>query len=94
MFRHDLTIALKLAAADPRNTQWPCDLSISRFRVGDALAATNRPDETLASFREGSAIREALATKAPDNPRWLQMSSPRPRLSAGLHPHCHRPSRG
>ena len=38
--------------------------------VGDVLVKQDKLDEVLASYKDGLAIRQALATKDPSNTRW------------------------
>ena len=38
-YRAGLAIAERLAAADPTNTEWQRDLSVSRDRLGDVAVA-------------------------------------------------------
>jgi hypothetical protein len=38
--------------------------------VGDVLVKQDKLDEVLASYKDGLAIRQALAAKDPSNTRW------------------------
>ena len=69
-YRQSLAIIEKLAAADPNNTQWQRDLSISHNRIGNMLAQAGRREEALAEFRTGLAIVEKLVAADPDNIEW------------------------
>ena len=69
-YRRSLAIAEKLAAADPGNTEWQRDLSVSHDRIGDVLVAAGRREEALAAYRRSLAIREKLAAADPGNTEW------------------------
>jgi hypothetical protein len=63
-------VSEKLVAADPRNTEWQRDLSISYERLGAVLLKTGRRPEALDAFRKTLAIRERLAAADPGNALW------------------------
>jgi tetratricopeptide (TPR) repeat protein/pimeloyl-ACP methyl ester carboxylesterase len=69
-YRDGLSIAERLAQADPGNAGWQRDLSVSFERVGDVLVAQGNLAEALKSFRGGLAIRERLAQADPGNAGW------------------------
>lgn len=57
----------RLAAADPSNTDWQRDLSLSHVKVGDVLLAQGKRDEALDAYRASLDIRDRLAAANPDN---------------------------
>ena len=65
-----LAIMERLAKADPSNTEWQSDLSVSYDRTGDVLVAQEKPDEALEIYRKSLAVRERLAASDPSNTRW------------------------
>ena len=69
-YRDDLAIVERLTAADPANTQWQRDLSISYNKVGDVLVRQGKLDEALKAFRDGLAIRERLVAADRSNTEW------------------------
>jgi tetratricopeptide (TPR) repeat protein len=66
--------ALRLAkgrlAADPANTEWQRDLSVSHNKIGDVLVAQGDGAGALSAYRAGLGIREALAARDPANTQW------------------------
>ena len=66
-YRDSLAIRERLAAADPSNTQWQRDLSVSYNRVGDVLKAQGKLEEALKAYRDSLAIIERLAAADPSN---------------------------
>ena len=69
-FRDSLTIAERLADADPNNAGWQRDVSVSYVKVGDVLVAQGNLPEALKSFRDSLAITERLANADPNNAEW------------------------
>jgi tetratricopeptide (TPR) repeat protein len=69
-YRAGLAVAERLAAADPSNTGWQRDLSVSQGKLGDVLSAQGRLDDALSAYRAGLAIRERLAAADPSNAGW------------------------
>ena len=63
-------IADPIAKADPGNSGWQRDLSVSYNRVGDVLVAQGNLPEALKSFRDSLAIRDRLAKADPGNSGW------------------------
>ncbi len=57
----------RLAAADPSNTDWQRDLSVSHIKVGDVLLVQGKRDEALDAYRASLDIRDRLAAARPDN---------------------------
>jgi tetratricopeptide (TPR) repeat protein len=58
------------AAADPTNTAWQRDLSISHERLGDLAVAAGNLDTAQQRFQAALTIRERLATLDPANAQW------------------------
>jgi hypothetical protein len=54
-------VSEKLVAADPRNTEWQRDLSISYEKLAGILLKTGRRADAVEAFRKARAIRERLA---------------------------------
>ena len=69
-YRDSLAIAERLAEADPSNTGWQRDLSVSYDKVGDVLVAQGNLPEALKSYRDSLAISERLAKADPSNAGW------------------------
>jgi tetratricopeptide (TPR) repeat protein len=69
-YRRSLAIADKLAAADPGNTGWQRDLSVSHNKIGDLLMTAGRREEALAEYRMGLEIAEKLVAADPGNTGW------------------------
>jgi hypothetical protein len=59
-----------LAAADPANTAWQRDLSVSRDKLGDVAVAGGDLAGAGGHYRAGLAIRERLAAADPANTAW------------------------
>jgi tetratricopeptide (TPR) repeat protein/cellulose biosynthesis protein BcsQ len=55
------------AAADPANTQWQRDLSISHSRLGDLATATGDLDAARTAYQTALGITERLAAADPAN---------------------------
>jgi hypothetical protein len=60
-FRASLSIAERLAKADPGNAEWQRDLSVSHERIGDGLRAQGDLSAALESYKADLAIAERLA---------------------------------
>ena len=84
-YRAGLAIAERLAAADPANTGWLRDLSVSHTRLGNLHMARGEGDAALERFRAGLAIRERLAATDPANTGWLRGLSVSHEKFGGLH---------
>jgi hypothetical protein len=69
-FRASLTIAERLAKADPGNADWQSVLSFSHMNIGDVLRDQRYLPAALESVRASLAIRERLAKTDPDNAEW------------------------
>ena len=60
----------KLAAADPSNSSWQRDLSVSFNKVGDVFRAQGDLGQALKAYQNSLAIREKLAAADPSNSSW------------------------
>jgi tetratricopeptide (TPR) repeat protein len=69
-YQKSLAIREKLAAADPGNSDWQRDLSISHNKIGDVLVGAGRREEALAAYHKALAISEKLAAADPGNTEW------------------------
>ena len=65
-----MVIAQKLAAADPGNSQWQRDLSVSHERIGDIEQAQGNLAAALTSFQASMAIGQKLTAAHPGNSQW------------------------
>jgi tetratricopeptide (TPR) repeat protein len=71
-YRQAGAIAERVTSADPSNTDWQRDLSVSYNRIGDVLMDQGNLPEALKSFRAAFAVAERLAKAAPNNTLWQQ----------------------
>ena len=69
-FQAGMVIAQKLTAADPGNSQWQQDLSVSHIRIGDIEKAQGNLAAALTSFQVSMAIRRKLVATDPSNSQW------------------------
>ncbi len=69
-YRKSLAIREKLAASDPKNSDWQRDLSVSFNNVAGILEAQGEREQALAQYRKSLAIREKLAASDPKNSDW------------------------
>ena len=69
-YRKGLVIAERMAAADPRNTEWQRDLSVSHNKIGNMLVAQGNTAAALDAYRKGLVIRERLAAADPAHAGW------------------------
>jgi hypothetical protein len=69
-FRGGIALCDRLAAADPANTEWQRDLSVSHDLIGDVLVAQGDGAGALDAYRAGLTIRERLAAADPANAEW------------------------
>jgi tetratricopeptide (TPR) repeat protein len=63
-------ISERQLAAEPTNTQWQRDLSVSHGRIGGVLVALGDGSGALVAYRKSLAIAEALAARDPANTEW------------------------
>jgi tetratricopeptide (TPR) repeat protein len=61
-----------LVRADPANTRWQHNLSLTQSSIGDLRVAQGRLSEALASYRESRDIDEHLTKVDRTNPGWWQ----------------------
>ena len=64
------TSAARLAAADPANTGWQRDLSISHNKLGDVAVAAGDLAAARAAYQASQDIRTRLAAADPANTEW------------------------
>ena len=69
-YRVALAIRERLTAADPGNTQWQRDLSISYNKVADVLTTQGRLDDALKAYQSALAIRVRLVAADRSNTQW------------------------
>ena len=69
-YQASLDIAQRLAAADPANTEWQRDLSVSRNKLGDVARAAGDLATARGHYRASLDIRERLAAADPANTEW------------------------
>ena len=72
------------AAADPTNTGWQRDLSLSHDRLGDLAIAVGDLTAAEGSFQAGLAIAQRLAAADPTNAQWQRDLSVIQQRLAGL----------
>src|SRR5437660_6096786 len=65
-----LDIAVRLAAADPGNSGWQRDLSVSHDRLGDVAVAAGDLAGARAAYQASLDIRVRLAAADPVNTQW------------------------
>ena len=65
-----LAIAERLAAADPTNTEWQRDLSVSHNKLGDLAVAAGDLAAAQQHYQAALTIRERLAAADPTNTEW------------------------
>ena len=61
---------MRLATADPANTEWQRNLSISHDKLGDIAAAAGDQAATRDHYQASLDIRVRLATADPVNAQW------------------------
>ena len=77
-----LDIAERLAAADPANTGWQRDLSVSRNKLGDVAADAGDLTAARDHYQAALDIRVTLAAADPANTQWQRdLSFVRQRIS-------------
>ena len=69
-YQAGLDIAVRLAAADPGNTEWQRDLSVSHNKIGDVAVAAGDLTAARTAYQAGLDIRERLAAADPGNTEW------------------------
>jgi tetratricopeptide (TPR) repeat protein len=63
-------LALRLTAADPSNTDWQRDLSISYNKLGDVAMAQGQLDAAAQAYRDSLEVRKKLTAADPSNTEW------------------------
>ena len=63
-------LAQKLAASDPKNSDWQRVLSVSFNKVAGILEVQGEREQALAQYTQSLAIREKLAASDPKNSDW------------------------
>ncbi|WP_316176463.1 MULTISPECIES: tetratricopeptide repeat protein [unclassified Bradyrhizobium] len=66
-YRKSLAIGTALLAQDPNDPDAQKAVADARTRIGDVLAAHDRPKEALAEYEQAMTIREALVRREPKN---------------------------
>jgi hypothetical protein len=69
-YQAGLDIRVRLAAADPANTQWQRDLSVSHERLGEVAAAAGELARARAAYQASLDIAVRLAAADPANAQW------------------------
>ena len=69
-YQASLDIAARLAAADPANTEWQRDLSISHNKLGDVAVAAGDLAAARTAYQASLDIRTRLAAADPANTQW------------------------
>ena len=66
-YRDSLTIAERLAKADPNNAGWQRDLAMSNERLGTIYMERKETDEAKAAYERALAIYDKLTARFPDD---------------------------
>ena len=69
-YQASLDIRTRLAAADPANTQWQRDLSVSHEKLGDVARAAGDLAAARTAYQASLDIRTRLAAADPANTGW------------------------
>ena len=69
-YQASLDIRDALAKADPNNTEWQRDLSVSHDRIGNIRTAQGNLSGALQAYQASLDIRDALAKADPHNSLW------------------------
>ena len=69
-FEVSLQIAERLARADPTNSEWQRDLSVSYEKLGDVEVAAGKLDGARKAYDQSLMIIERLANADPTNSEW------------------------
>jgi len=69
-YRAGLDIRTRLAAADPANTGWLRDLSVSHERLGEVAVDAGDLAAARAAYQASLDIRTRLAAADPANTQW------------------------
>jgi hypothetical protein len=68
-FRDALAIRDRLAKADPGDSGWQRDLSVSHAKLASVFTKTGEKAKAIDALRQGRAIMERLIKLSPDNNR-------------------------
>ncbi len=82
-YQASLDIAARLAAADPANTEWQRDLSVSHNRLGDVARAAGDLAAARTAYQASLDIRTRLAAADPANSRMAAGPVGQPRTAGG-----------
>jgi tetratricopeptide (TPR) repeat protein len=63
-------IANRRVSADPSNTEWQRDLSVSYDKLGDVAMAQGQLDAAAQAYRDSLGVRKKLAAADPSNTEW------------------------
>jgi hypothetical protein len=69
-YQAGLDIAARLAAADPANSEWQRDLSVSHDKLGDVAVAAGDLAAARTAYQASLDIRLRLAAADPANSGW------------------------
>jgi len=69
-YQASLDIRVRLAAADPANTGWQRDLSVSHNKLGDVATAAGDLAAARTAYQASLDIRARLAAADPANTGW------------------------
>ncbi len=69
-YQASLDIRTRLAAADPTNSEWQRDLSISHNKLGDLAQAAGDSTAARTAYQASLDIRTRLAAADPTNSEW------------------------
>jgi hypothetical protein len=69
-FEAALAIATRLAAADPANTEWQRDLSISHIKLGELLFSEGNVHAAKGTYRLAAEIVKQLVARDSTNAQW------------------------
>ena len=69
-YEQSLAIRERLAKADPANSGWQRDLSVSYSKLGDVEVAAGKLDAARKAYEQSLAIAERLAKADPANSGW------------------------
>jgi tetratricopeptide (TPR) repeat protein len=71
LFADNVTIFQRMVRAEPANTRWQRDLSVSYHKVGRTLKEQDKLSDALQAYRDSLAIARALVAKDGGNNQWL-----------------------
>lgn len=71
LFRDSVSIFQSMVKAQPGNTRWQRDLSVSSYKVGRTLKDQGKLSDALQAYRDSLTIARALVAKDGSNTQWL-----------------------